>query len=148
MRVRRRRKSAHAARQRRGATPVEFAIVAPLVLLFVFGFIEFGRYVMVQQSLTNGAREGCRKAVLATTTSEHVADAAVRGYWQSVIPGSSDVDKVRVSITPASLAGVSSGTPITIAVEVNSSTVSWLPGNLLGLVGDPVIHARATQNRE
>ena len=104
--------------------------------------------MMVQQSLTNGAREGCRKAILATTSSEHDADAAVRSYLQTVIPDSSDVNKVRVSITPASLAGISSGTPITVEVEVNSSNVSWLPGNFLGFIGDPVIGARTTQERE
>ena len=146
--IRRRRRSAPSVRQRRGATVVEFALVAPLLFLLIFGFIEFGRFVMVQQSLTNGAREGSRKASLATTSSELTADAAVRSYLQTVIPDSSDVNKVRVSITPASLAGISSGTSITVAVEVNSSSVSWLPGNFLGLVGDPVIGAQATQERE
>ena len=142
------RRSALSARQRRGATVVEFALVAPLLFLLVFGFIEFGRFVMVQQSLTDGAREGCRKASLVTTSSEQAVDAAVRVYLQTVISDSSDVDKVRVSITPASLSGISSETPITVEVAVNASSVSWLPGNFLGLVGDPVIAAKATQERE
>lgn len=136
------------SRRRRGATVVEFALVVPVLLAFVFGLIEFGRMVMVQQSLTNSAREGCRKAVLATTSSGQDAEAVVRGYLQTAIPDASDVTKVRVSVTPASLAGISSGTPITVGVEVNSSDVSWLPGNFLGLVGDPVLGARATQERE
>ena len=42
----------------RGVAAVEFALVAPLFLLFLFGMIEFGRMVMVQQVLTNASREG------------------------------------------------------------------------------------------
>ena len=35
-------------RNRRGAAVVEFAIVAPLFFLMIFGMIEFGRAIMVQ----------------------------------------------------------------------------------------------------
>ena len=40
-------------RHRRGATFVEFALVGPVFFLFVFGMIEFGRMVMVQQILVS-----------------------------------------------------------------------------------------------
>lgn len=53
--------------RRRGAAVVEFAVVAPLLLTIVFGIIEYGYVFMVQQTLTNAAREGCRIAVLQTT---------------------------------------------------------------------------------
>ncbi len=43
---------------------MEFAVVAPLFLVFVFGMIEYGRMVMVQQVITNASREGARRAVL------------------------------------------------------------------------------------
>jgi Flp pilus assembly protein TadG len=35
-------------RNRQGAAVVEFALVAPLFFLLVFGIIEFGRLIMVQ----------------------------------------------------------------------------------------------------
>ncbi len=44
-------------RNRRGAAAVEFAIVAPVFFLLVFGMIEYGRMVMVQQVITNASRE-------------------------------------------------------------------------------------------
>lgn len=148
MSIRRRRSSASSSRRRRGATIVEFALVAPILFLFICGLIEFGRLMMVQQALTNGAREGCRKAALVTTTSKTDADTTVRSYLQTAIPAASDVDKVRVNITPTSLSGISPGTSITVAVEVNASDVSWLPGNVLGFIGDPVLSAEVTQERE
>jgi Flp pilus assembly protein TadG len=55
-------------RQReRGAALVEFAAVAPLLLLILFGIIEYGYIFMVRQTVTHAAREGCRIAVLQTT---------------------------------------------------------------------------------
>ena len=65
-------------RRRRGATTVEFAVVAPMFFLFLFGLFGFGRAVMIQQALSNAAREGVRKAVLPTTTAVADVDTAVR----------------------------------------------------------------------
>jgi hypothetical protein len=52
------------ARNDRGATAVEFAIILPLLLLFVFGIIEWGLYMYNRQVITNAAREGARYGVL------------------------------------------------------------------------------------
>jgi Flp pilus assembly protein TadG len=48
---------------RRGAALVEAALVLPVVITFLFGILEYGRYVMMLQLLTNAAREGARYAV-------------------------------------------------------------------------------------
>ncbi len=52
--------------KRRGAATVEAAIVLPLVFLFIFGILEYGRYLMMLQITTNAAREGARYAVSHT----------------------------------------------------------------------------------
>lgn len=44
----------------RGAAMVEFAIILPVLLLLVFGIIEFGRAHNTQLTLTHAAREGVR----------------------------------------------------------------------------------------
>jgi Flp pilus assembly protein TadG len=51
---------------RKGAVTVETALVLPLMLLFLFGIMEYGRYVLCLQVVTNAAREGCRYAVTHT----------------------------------------------------------------------------------
>lgn len=127
--------------RRRGATSVEFAIVAPLLLLVVFGMIELGRMVMVRQSLTNAARVGCREAALATTGSSQDAEDAVHDYLQSVMT----IGTAAVAVNPSGLAGLASGTPITVEVEVNFSDVSWLPNSFL-LTG--LLRGTSTQRRE
>lgn len=51
---------------RRGATVMEAALVLPIVLIFLLGILEYGRYVMTLQVLTNAAREGARYALAHT----------------------------------------------------------------------------------
>jgi Flp pilus assembly protein TadG len=52
--------------RRRGAALVETALVLPIMLLFLLGIMEYGRYFFVLQLATNAAREGCRYAVTHT----------------------------------------------------------------------------------
>ena len=139
--------------RRRGASAVEFAVVAPIFFLFVFGLVEFGRMVMVRQSVTNAAREGCREATLATTISRANVETTVRSYLQDVISGASSPGVVRVGInaggsTSGDLNLVASGAPITVDVEVDFANISWVPSPILSAIGAPVISADSTQNRE
>jgi Flp pilus assembly protein TadG len=61
-------------RDERGAAMVEFAIIAPVLLLLVFGIVDFGRYFFLYNNLTNSAREGARLgAVSAMGTSAEIA---------------------------------------------------------------------------
>lgn len=49
------------SRGRRGQGIVEFALVLPLLLVVVFGLVEFGRAWMTKNILTGAAREGVRR---------------------------------------------------------------------------------------
>lgn len=106
--------------RRRGVAAAEFAIVAPLFLLLVFGIIELGRALMVQQVLINASRVGARQAVtFGATTSEVIA--AVQDYTAGTsVPG------VTVNVSPAPTAAAV-GSAITVTTSVPFSSVSWLP---------------------
>ena len=136
------------AKRRSGATVVEFALVAPVLFMFLFGLIEWGRVVMVQQSLTNAAREGCRMAVLSTANDHQTVVESIRSKLKPVIPDSSDANKVRVRLSPESLAGIAPGTPVSVDIDLNVFEVSWLPRSLLNLAGNPVLRSHASQLRE
>lgn len=56
-------------RGERGAAVVEFAIVLPLVVLFVFGIVEFGRAYSARIQLDSAVREGARAAALGGDTT-------------------------------------------------------------------------------
>ncbi len=115
------------AKLRRGATAVEFAICAPILLMIVFGVIEFGRALMIQNALTSAAREGCRKATLATTHDVNQVTAAAERQVAIAAPKG----KCSVSCSPSSLGSIQPGTPLTVTVDVNYSDVSWVPKSVL-----------------
>jgi Flp pilus assembly protein TadG len=52
------------ARDERGTAVVELAIVLPLLVLFVFGIVEFGRAYSARIELTAAVREGARAVAL------------------------------------------------------------------------------------
>ena len=52
--------------RRRGAAVMEAALVLPVVITFLFGILEYGRYLMTLQIVTNAAREGVHYALAHT----------------------------------------------------------------------------------
>ena len=50
----------NARRRARGQSLVEFALVLPIFLLLLFGIVDAGRYVFLNSTLSNAAREGVR----------------------------------------------------------------------------------------
>jgi len=48
------------ARSDSGAAMVEFAIVLPILIMFLLGIIDFGRAFFLYNNLTNAVREGAR----------------------------------------------------------------------------------------
>ncbi|MBN1396196.1 MAG: pilus assembly protein [Pirellulales bacterium] len=110
---------------RQGAAAVEFALVAPVFFLLVFGMIEFGRMIMVQQVITNASREGARIAVLdSQTPTASVVEQQVRDYLDNAaIPG----DNATIIINPSEPTTAAYGEPVTVTVQIPFSSVSWLP---------------------
>jgi Flp pilus assembly protein TadG len=53
-----------------GVVAVEFAIISTVLLLLVFGIIEFGRTYSQYEVLQGAAREGARRAAVGATSEE------------------------------------------------------------------------------
>jgi len=107
-------------RNRSGVAAVEFAVVAPVFVVFVMGLIEVSRGIMMQQVVTNAAREGARAAVLDGSTVSSV-QSVVRSYLTAAnVP--STVGTITVTI-PATRYNNSA----TVNVSVPYSSVSWVP---------------------
>jgi Flp pilus assembly protein TadG len=60
----------------RGAAAVEFALVAPLFIMLVFGVISFGIVFAQNLALGNGAREAARSAVVEDRTCGQIETTA------------------------------------------------------------------------
>ena len=61
----------------RGVVIVEAALTLPLLFIFLFGLMEVGNLISVQQALTNAAREGARARVTPYSQTSYLADAFV-----------------------------------------------------------------------
>lgn len=125
---------------RRGASAVEFAIVAPIFFMVVLGIIEFGRMSMVQQIITNAAREGARVGVLDGSTFASV-DAKVQQYLSAAA-----IKGAKVSVTPNPPSSAGFDQPVTVSVAIPFDDVSWLPAPFF--VKKTTLTANAVMRRE
>lgn len=60
----------------RGQSMVEFALALPILLLLIFGIIEFGRMLQAWLALENGARFAVRYAVTGSYNPQYCTEAA------------------------------------------------------------------------
>ena len=121
-------------RDERGAAAVEFALVAPLLLLLVLGIAEFGRAYNISTTLSAAAREGARTMALQNSTS------AARAAAQAAAPGVS-LSSSQISVTPAACpaAGTGSTTLVTVRITYPMAFVSGLFGSSVTLHGTGVM---------
>lgn len=129
-------------KQRRGAAAVEFAVVAPVFFLLVFGMIEYGRMVMVQQVITNAAREATRVAVLDGSTTATVKTAAINAMAGAKIT----IATSNVTVSPDPPSGAKFGDPVSVTVTVPFNQVSWLPSPMY--LGGKSMTATTVMRRE
>jgi Flp pilus assembly protein TadG len=111
---------------RRGASTVEFAIVAPILFTVVLGIIEVGRGLMAIHLLNNAARAGCRVGVIEGKSTSDINTAVTNLLTAQGI--SSEGVTVEVNDGSADASTAQAGDEITVIVSVPVSKVSWVPG--------------------
>jgi len=77
----------------KGQALVELALILPILLLFLFGIMEFGRIFGTYLTVTNAAREGSRTAVVGAIDTEIVS--VIQNYTTIL-----DSSKLIISISP------------------------------------------------
>jgi Flp pilus assembly protein TadG len=88
-------------RREEGASMVEFALVAPLLLVLLFGIIEFGLILYDQAAITNASREGARYAAMyyinpSTNTPQQHSCSDIQSYVTNY------VNPILIGISPTS----------------------------------------------
>lgn len=66
------RRPSRSRRARRGQALAEFALVAPIFFMLLFGIIEAGRFMFYYEVLNNATREGARYAIVNGANSREV----------------------------------------------------------------------------
>jgi Flp pilus assembly protein TadG len=84
----------------RGTNLVEYAIVLTLLLMVLFGLIDFGRALYAYHFVSNAAREGTRYAMVRGSTCTPGCTATssdIQSYLKNVPTG---IDPTQLTVTP------------------------------------------------
>lgn len=107
----------------RGAVAVEFAFILPILVVLLFGIVQFGISFNRQQGIHAAAREGARLGSLPGTTTAQIesrVDDALSGVPLASAP--------TIIVTPAAGRPCSSGVGSdTVTVEVRATTNLEIP---------------------
>ncbi len=115
---------------RRGAAAVEFALVAPLLILtIVMPIFEFGRGMMVSEQLTHAARVGCRAGLLPGNSSSTVTSLINTNLSGQGISNATVTVNVNGAATDVSAAKL--GDTVTVTISVPYSSIGWMSGQFL-----------------
>lgn len=108
-----------------GAELVEFALVLPLLLLVVFGIVDFSLALFDKAVITNAAREGARAGVVfkdplpTWAELQTEASATVTNYCSAhlISFGASTISTTLTPLVDVSPAGPSSGDTVSVTVQ-------------------------------
>jgi len=133
-------------KNQRGATAVEFAIVFPLLILLMFGIIEFSIILYDKAMITNASREGARAGIVSQLVRvsdsqiQSVVDNYCRLYLISFGAGATPV-------TTVTRTGSTFGSELSVTVTYTYSFLA-LPQFVTGLVGPMNLTARTVMRME
>jgi hypothetical protein len=90
---------------------VEFALVAPVLLVLVLGIIQFGIVLNNYMALTDAVRAGSRQAAVGRTAADPIGETVdrVRGA-----AGHLDQSELDVTVTPADPSAWQQGGDVTV----------------------------------
>lgn len=114
----------------RGAVAVEFALLAPLLVMLLLGIMEFGRAYNVQISLTNAAREGVR--VMAIDNNQTAALTATKNAADTLSPklmnSNVTIAFQTIPITTPAPTSCAPGSQVTVTIRYSLSTMTGIAG--------------------
>lgn len=120
-RLRERQRRAPGGTTERGAVMAEMALLLPILLLLLFGLLEFGRMYNARITLTHATREGARE--LAISRDGSAAEDATRSAAVSL-----DQDLLTVN-APASC---DSGNPASVTTQYQFTySIPFFPGDTI-----------------
>lgn len=131
----------------RGAAAVEFALIAPVLIVMIFGMVDMGMAINAQAIVGNAAREGARAAsfnganVTATTNVVTSASSSLIGTAPTV----SITCQAVGTTTTIACSSAAAGDSVLVAV---SYTYKWLTPGVLGLPGQSTIFATSQMRIE
>ena len=122
-------------REDTGAAAVEFALVLPILLLLIFGIVDFGRLYFTQITLTDAAREGARVLALEGASGSGYTSTQAATDAESRVQDAATGVNSTVSVTSGTCVD---GEPVTVTASTSFSFITPLP-DLAGLLGIKIV---------
>lgn len=129
-----------------GAAAIEFALVLPVLVLILFGIIEFSIMLYDKAMITNASREGARAGIVYAypdRVSETEIIAVVNQYCQDHLISFDEASTVSTNVTP----GTGAGDPLTVNVTYEYGFLV-LPNFMTGLTGPINLSAETVMRME
>ncbi len=104
----------------KGASAVEFALILPILVLLIFGIVEFGIAFNNYITITHAAREGARLAAVDLNNPDLKAIIVERAYPVAVTEDDVDIS------TPE---GTNIGDPVEVEITYNFTVTIPLAGS-------------------
>lgn len=98
--------------RQRGVTTVEFAIVAAVLFVVLFGVIEFGRALFVANALAEGTRRGARVAAICPVGDPRPAQVAIFANGNGASGIAPNLSTSNVVVSYLDQAGATLGNPM------------------------------------
>lgn len=117
-------------RDERGAAAVEFALILPLLMVLVFGIINYGDMLSVRQSVSQAASEGARAAAVDPGSDTVKKAAAMKAVEQALDAQGQKCSSGGCTVDIAACAGETDKKCATVKVKIDYDAV--IPG--FGLV--------------
>ncbi len=132
---------------RKGASAVEFALILPLLMVIVFGIIEFSFILFDKQIITNASREGARAGIVAQSPrlTDAQITAVVNTYISTYLVSFASVKAT--ATTTVVRAGSNFENPLTVTVTY-PYTFLVLPNFISAISGVKTITATTVMNME
>lgn len=133
--------------RRRAQSMVEFAMIAPLLFLFILGIIEMGYALFVYTSVQNAAREGARAAAVrpcadgADTTQ--IKNATLSRMPALVDVASIDPSAIGITYSNGSATTADFGDTVTVTLAYQFQLLDPLTQRLI-----PQVNVNATASRD
>ena len=141
--------SARRRRPRRGSVLLEAALVLPVLLMIVFGAIEFGWAFYIKHSLQGAAYAGARAAIVPDATNSDVKAAISNAMSRGGLNGASYSVSIKNASTDsaATVSSMGEGDPVLVEVDAPWSQFSVFVTSLGGHFSGN-LSGRAVMRRE
>lgn len=127
-----------------GVSLVEFALVTPLLVLFLMGIFDLGRSIYYYDAISNGAREAARQSITACGNGANLtnctsADNTTKSTVVNQLVGV-PITTSNITISPSTR---QYGNTITVTISIQFIPITPLIARYLGTSGQLTLSARS-----